>query len=899
MTDLRAQLQEDLSASYVLERELGRGGMATVFLAQDLKHDRPVALKVLHPELAASLGPERFLREIKLAARLQHPHVLTVLDSGTAGGRLWFTMPFVEGESLRDRLRRERQLPVEDALRIAREATQALQYAHDHGVIHRDIKPENLLLTRDGNTLVADFGIARAQGNSGDEKLTETGLVVGTPAYMSPEQAAGDRGLDARSDIYSLAAVLYEMLAGEPPFTGATMQAMLVKRLTEPAPSARAVRPNLPEAADQAIRRGLAPVAADRFGTMAQFGQALQAAGDSMAAPATPTAVTPVPAAAGPSASPASTVATPGRRRGVPVAAATLLLGVLIGLGVLFAWRRAAGPGTPAGTGPARVAVLPFENLGDSADAYFASGVSDAVRGKLTELSQIQVIARGSSVQYAGSTRTPAQIAADLGAQYLLTGTVRWAKGADGRSRVQVSPELVQVSGEGAAASKWQQSFEAPLSDVFKVQADIAGQVAQAMRVALPGAAQERLAEAPTHNEAAYDAFLRGRAANNYLASSAPADNRRAVAHYEEAVRLDATFAQAWAELSSALINVYINSTPNPQTAQRARAAAERAIAIDPGLAGGHRVLGNYTLLIEGDPARAATEYDITAKLAPSDASTFAARSLVARSLGRPEEALGYARQASVLDPRSAGRAGDVALILLQLRRPAEARPIAERALALAPGNPTAIQRLAMVALNEGDLPGARRVLARATGIAPADLAAFMAVYWDLGWVLDDAAQRLVLSLGPEAFDDDRGSLGIVRAQLYAWRGDAAASRAWGDSAQREFGRQLRDAPKDAQRHVLRGLALAYAGRREEAVAEGERGVALVSISKDEESWAYYVHQLARTYVHTGQPEKALDQLEKLMAVPYFLSPAWLRIDPEFAPLRGNPRFKQLAGETT
>ena len=200
MADLPAQLTEALRDRYLLERELGRGGMATVYLARDLKHDRPVALKVLHPELAATLGPERFQREIRLAARLQHPHILTVLDSGEAAGQLWFTMPYVEGETLRSRLRGEGQLPLEDALRIAREAAQALQYAHEHRVIHRDIKPENLLLTSDGNTLVADFGIARALGG-GDERLTETGLSIGTPAYMSPEQASGDRGLDARTDI--------------------------------------------------------------------------------------------------------------------------------------------------------------------------------------------------------------------------------------------------------------------------------------------------------------------------------------------------------------------------------------------------------------------------------------------------------------------------------------------------------------------------------------------------------------------------------------------------------------------------------------------------------------------------------------------------------------------------
>ena len=284
MGELAQGLWESLAGRYTLERELGRGGMAVVYLVRDLKHDRPVALKVLNPELAASLGSERFLREVRLAARLQHPHVLTVLDSGEAASRpgavgsLWFTMPFVDGESLRTRLARERQLPVDDALRIAGEAAQALQYAHGQGVVHRDIKPENLLLTRDGNTLVADFGIARALGADTESKLTETGFVVGTPAYMSPEQAGGDSGLDARTDVYSLGAVLYEMLAGEPPFTGATMQALLVKRLTQPAPSVRAARPQVPEPVDAAIRRALAPVPADRYATMAQFGQALHQA---------------------------------------------------------------------------------------------------------------------------------------------------------------------------------------------------------------------------------------------------------------------------------------------------------------------------------------------------------------------------------------------------------------------------------------------------------------------------------------------------------------------------------------------------------------------------------------------------------------------------------------------
>ena len=281
-------LRDALADRYAVERELGRGGMAVVYLAQDLRHDRPVALKVLLPELAATLGPERFQREIRLAARLQHPHILTVHDSGEAAGRLWFTMPFVEGESLRDRLRRERQLSVDDALRIATEAARALDYAHHHGVVHRDIKPENIMLTSDGSTLVADFGIARALG--GDDGLTQTGFAVGTPAYMSPEQAAGDKALDARTDVYSLASVLYETLAGEAPYTGPTAQAIMAKRLSEPAPSVRAVRPTVPPAVDEAIRKALAPVAADRFATAAQFAHELHATASGVTTAAAPVA---------------------------------------------------------------------------------------------------------------------------------------------------------------------------------------------------------------------------------------------------------------------------------------------------------------------------------------------------------------------------------------------------------------------------------------------------------------------------------------------------------------------------------------------------------------------------------------------------------------------------------
>ncbi len=325
MVDPQVALNEALDGRYRLDKQIGTGGMATVFLAHDLRHDRPVAFKVLHTELAALLGPERFQREIKLAARLQHPHILTVHDSGEAAGRLWFTMPFVEGESLRDRLMREKQLPLDEALRIARQVADALNYAHEHGIIHRDIKPENILLTG-SHALVADFGIARALGGK-EDGLTQTGLAVGTPTYMSPEQASGNGEIDARTDVYALGSVLYEMLAGEPPFTGPTPQAVISKRMATPAPSVAVVRDGIPPVVEQALAKALSRLPVDRFSTTAEFSKALD---PQHLTPAVTRAVTP---AAMPAATP------PTRRWLMPVA-----VGIAIVLAVLgfMVWRSMA-----------------------------------------------------------------------------------------------------------------------------------------------------------------------------------------------------------------------------------------------------------------------------------------------------------------------------------------------------------------------------------------------------------------------------------------------------------------------------------------------------------------------------------------------------------------------------
>jgi eukaryotic-like serine/threonine-protein kinase len=347
MTAVNSPLADGLSGRYTVERELGRGGMATVYLAHDLRHDRPVALKVLRRELTAALGASRFVREIQLTARLQHAHLLPLLDSGEAAGELWYTMPYVDGGTLRERLHREGQLRIEDALEIAHQTLGALAYAHEQGIVHRDIKPENILLAR-GQALVADFGIAHAISAAGTERLTETGLAIGTAAYMSPEQGAGDWRLDGRSDIYSIGCVLYEMLAGQPPFTGTSVQAIRARHMVDPVPSLRTVRSTVPEGVERAITRALAKVPADRFATAAEFAEAL-------AAPEMPRV----------------DVRPRRRRRYLTLLAVMLLAAALVVAGVLLSRSRPAPP-----TDPNLLAIAPFDVLDPSLQVWH-EGVVD------------------------------------------------------------------------------------------------------------------------------------------------------------------------------------------------------------------------------------------------------------------------------------------------------------------------------------------------------------------------------------------------------------------------------------------------------------------------------------------------------------------------------------------
>jgi serine/threonine-protein kinase len=577
----------------------------------------------------------------------------------------------------------------------------------------------------------------------------------------------------------------------------------------------------------------------------------------------------------------------------MPVVGAALGLGFVIGLGVLFAWRRSHPATDPSG---ARVlAVLPFENLGDSSQAYFADGVVDEVRGKLSQLAGLVVIARASSSEYRHTSKSPRQIAHELGAEYLLTGTVRWQKHADGTSRVRVSPELVRVEPGAAPRTKWQQGFDATLTDVFQVQADIAGQVAQALNVALGDSAKRELAAKPTQSLPAYDAFLRGEAASQGMSVWDPTSLKQAIAAYEQAVSLDSSFAPAWAQLARARSTLYFSSTPIASRAEAARRAAERSLSLAPERPEGHQALAAYYSFVLGDKRRAYVEDSSALASAPGNAELLGSVAFDEQSLNRWDEARRHLEQAVRLDPRSGLPAANLGQVLLFTRRYPEAEQAYDRALQLVPANLDVRESRAMVALAQGDLSTAQAMLRAAPKeVDPTALVAYVAQYWDLYWVLDEPQQRLLLRLTPSAFDDSRGTWGIVLAQTYALQGNGARARVYADSARLAFEQVLQSSPKDAQGHALLGLVLAYLGQKAEAVREGQRGVALLPISRDAFYGAYNQHLLARIFLLVGEPEKALDQLEPLLKIPYYLSPGWLKIDPTFAPLRGNPRFERL-----
>jgi len=635
---LAAALQGALSGRYDVERELGRGGMATVFLARDLRHARAVAVKVMVRDVVALGGADRFLHEIRTAARLTHPHILGVHDSGESGGLLFYVMPYVEGETLRARLARCGALPLGDAVRLIRELADALAYAHARGVVHRDLKPENVLLSG-GHAVIADFGIAKAlvaatqDGSVPAAGVTGTGVSVGTPAYMAPEQAIGDRNTDHRADLYALGIVAYEALAGAHPFGARTPQALVAAHLTEsPAPLGER-RSDTPSSLSALVMQLLAKAPADR----PQSAEAVVRALDD-----------------------AATFSVPSlprwRRRVLASAAAAVVIASVV---AYVAWKRTSpGDAVGQGSGIRTVAVLPFENTGgDQADEYFSSGMTDELAHALAQLPGLRIAGRTSSYAFKGKAVTAQEIGRALDVAAIVGGTVR--RSGD---RLRVTTQLVSTR-DGKVM--WDSAYESHSQDVFAVQDEFTHAIAATLARSLGDRATvARRVDVGrgTTSEAAYDLFLKGQ--YFYLARG-EANVTRSIDYFRQAIALDPKFARAYAGLSTSyhVLLTYVFD-PTDSLPPLARANAERALALDSTVADAHVAMG---LVLNGDLAfvEAGSHYRRAIALEPANGGAHLGYGFERLASGHTDDALREFREAVRLDPlvKSARSALSLALV--------------------------------------------------------------------------------------------------------------------------------------------------------------------------------------------------------------------------------------------
>ena len=526
MVELGPKLKAALSDRYTIERELGRGGMATVFLAQDLKHHRQVAIKVLRPEIANAIGGQRFLQEIDIESQLNHPHILPLFDSGNADGVLYYVMPYVEGESLRDRLDRETQLPLEDALQITKNVAAALSHAHGLGIVHRDIKPGNIML-QGREAVVADFGIARAVTSAGGEHLTKTGITLGTPAYMSPEQAGQEEAIDGRSDVYALGCVLYEMLVGEPPFTGPTAQVIIARHMHEAPRSLHVVRPTVPPSVEYAVELALAKMAADRPVTAERFVELLEA---------------PVP---------------PGREhrdrttrrwRSAALVATAGVVASAIGL-----WQMATGgEGIPAGgvapvetADPTRIAVLYFDDFSEEKDlGHLAHGFTEAVIHELSQVQALHVISRNGVKPYRDTAVTLDSIVRALDVGTVLEGSVMGS-----RELLRVTVQMTETASMTQLASL---SWDRPWGDWLAIVDEIVSEISREFREQLGVEIQLRERQARSANPRSWELLQRAEQLREdhrpqWMAGDVPAAERT-LRRADSLLAIAASLDPAWVE---------------------------------------------------------------------------------------------------------------------------------------------------------------------------------------------------------------------------------------------------------------------------------------------------------------------------------------------------------------
>jgi len=740
---LQDQLQRTLGDGYTLERELGGGGMSRVFVATERSLGRRVAVKVLPPDLAAAVSAERFRREILLAASLQHPHIVTVLTAGSSEGLPYYTMPLVDGESLRERIEREGKLPVADTIAILRDVAQALAYAHAHGVIHRDIKPANILLSG-GVAMVADFGVAKAirdAGAGGGGALTSVGMALGTPAYMAPEQGSGDPASDLRSDLYALGAVGYEMLSGQQLFPGRTPQQVLVAHAVQAPRPVAEQRPDTPPALAALIMRCLEKDPAKRPASAEDVRKAL----DAMTLGA------------------AATQRSRGRRA-MAAAAVAVVAAALAGAAWMYAARRAAS----SPDGDRSIAVLPFENAsGQHENDYFSDGMAEELINGLSKVPGLRVAARTSAFAFRGKDADIRDIGRKLNVGTVLEGSVRSAG-----SRIRVSARLVDATN---GYQLWSDEYEREATDVFRVQDDLARAIVGALKLHLAPGSDASPVRRGTKSVDAYNKYLRGR---YFFEQRSREGFARGVQYFSEAIAADSGYAAAWSGLADCLmLSTTFGFAPPRSLMPQARAAAERAVQLDPSLAEAHTSLGFVYLLYDYDYPAGEAQLRRAIELDPRYATALLFHSWYDAAVGKTADAVREVQQALAIDPFSIILNARLGTMLYYDRQFQAAIDQSKRTLELAPHDGISLNGIARSDLALGNCADALRYAKEGKpNVGP----------WEgpvLGYVAarcgDPALARRELQERLDAVKAGQFVPADVIAKIYAGLGDRANALDW------------------------------------------------------------------------------------------------------------------------
>lgn len=896
---------------YRILRQLGTGGMGEVYEAEDTKLGRKVALKVL--PAATARDPqrrERFEREAKAIAALNHPNIVTIYSVEEADGVNFITMELVEGQTLRQVLPRG-GLPLGKLLELTIPLAEAVAAAHQQGITHRDLKPENVLVSRDGKVKVLDFGLAKVGevlGEAGERSrlptraLTEEGRIVGTVAYMSPEQAEG-KPVDPHSDVFTLGIILYEMSTGERPFKGDTAVSVLSSILKDNPPPVTQINTTLPRDLARIVNRCLMKDPARRFQSAMGLATELATLKKDSDSGELET-VTSGGGRSGVVAVPAATASGRARKIGYAAAAAVVAGLAVAGYVALRGWRGGAaeapagGVGVPgAGSRPddgrQRIVVLPFENLGAPDDAYFAAGMTEEITSRLASVSGLGVISRTSAVQYAKTGKTTKQIGQELGVDYVLEGTVRWERGASRSSRVRVTPQLIRVADD---THLWADRYDREMKDIFKVQSEIAEQVVDKLGIAVRQPERQAIGAQPTQNLDAYQVYLRGKA----LLDSPRTDRevtKEAVQMLEQAVQLDPKFALAWAALSKAHSSVYHERVDfTEERLAKARECADRALTLQPDLHEGHLALGYYYYWGRRDYGQALEEFKLAAGSREDDPEILEAIAYVGRRQGHWDESIAAMEKAFALNPRNVVLAVNMSGSYQSLRLYPEALRFIDIAISLAPDAaelhlPKAFLQVEANGNTRAARETLRKINRRDFPELPAAESCLDSLDGRFKEALDGLAEypRDVLEV-QSVYRPKPLMVGFV----YLAMNDRTRARIACESARQVLEKEIAKSPRDARMRSALGMALACVGRKDEAVREARQAADISPVSSDAMDGPFFLESLARVYVMVGDYDAAIDLLDRLLAMPAGGSVTFLKLDPVYAPLRKLPRFQKL-----